>query len=53
MQKHANAAEFYLHHTKAFAMWFTVLAGQLATDVLSLAPSGPVRTYSFNANCQV
>ena len=41
MQKYANAAEFYLHHMKAIAMWFAVLAGQLAT---SLAPSGPVRT---------
>ena len=38
MQKYANAAEFYLHHMKAIAMWFAVLAGQLAT---SLAPSGP------------
>ena len=34
MQKYANAAEFYLHHMKAIAMWFAVLAGQLATDVL-------------------
>ena len=27
---------------KAIAMWFTVLASQLATDVPSLALSGPM-----------